>query len=224
MVQSVRRIKRYVIWIKTGVKPDRFLSIIMCGENFFYRRTEHCWKGGIIGGYATTTIARSAASSLALKSTLCTSIKCWDGSSSVADNCEINLDWLTLECITIFRNFGKGRAMAQAVSRRPVTAEARVRSRGQSMWDLWWTKWHWDSFFPEYFGFSLSISFQWCSIKLEKQKKLIIFITGLHNKSQGCGASVASAAGPFTTKKNFGNDSPNYTASYTRRLESWSFV
>jgi hypothetical protein len=21
------------------------------------------------------------------------------------------------------------------------------------MWDLWWTKWHWDRFFPEYFGF-----------------------------------------------------------------------
>jgi hypothetical protein len=38
-----------------------------------------------------------------------------------------------------------------------------------------------------------------------KQKKkhiIIIFsITGLHNKPQGCCASVASAAGPFTTKK-----------------------
>ena len=34
-----------------------------------------------------------------------------------------------------------------------------------------------------------------------KAKKLIIFITLLHNKPQGCGASVASAAGPFTTKK-----------------------
>jgi hypothetical protein len=37
-------------------------------------------------------------------------------------------------------------------------------------------------------------------------KKLIIFlftfITGLHNKPQGCGAPVASAAGPFSTKKN----------------------
>jgi hypothetical protein len=40
------------------------------------------------------------------------------------------------------------RFMAQAVSRRPPTAEARVRSRGQSMWGLWWTKWHWDRFFP----------------------------------------------------------------------------
>jgi hypothetical protein len=26
---------------------------------------------------------------------------------------------------------------------------------GQSMWDLWWTKWHWDRFFPELFGFPL---------------------------------------------------------------------
>jgi hypothetical protein len=53
---------------------------------------------------------------------------------------------------------------------------------------------------PEYFGFPLSISFHRCSIK-RKTKKLIIFITGLHNKPQGCGASVASAAGPFATKK-----------------------
>jgi hypothetical protein len=21
------------------------------------------------------------------------------------------------------------------------------------MWDLWWTMWQWDRFFPEYFGF-----------------------------------------------------------------------
>jgi hypothetical protein len=34
-----------------------------------------------------------------------------------------------------------------------------------------------------------------------KTKKLIIFITGLHNKPQGCGASVESAAGPFAIKK-----------------------
>jgi hypothetical protein len=33
------------------------------------------------------------------------------------------------------------------------------------------------------------------------QKIIIIFITGLHKKPQGCGASVASAAGSFTTKK-----------------------
>jgi hypothetical protein len=27
------------------------------------------------------------------------------------------------------------------------------------MWDLWWTKRHWGSFFSKFFGFSLSISF-----------------------------------------------------------------
>jgi hypothetical protein len=36
----------------------------------------------------------------------------------------------------------------------------------------------------------------------ETEKKLIIFITGLHNKPLRCVASVASAAGPFTTKQN----------------------
>jgi hypothetical protein len=49
--------------------------------------------------------------------------------------------------------------MAQVVSRRPLTAEARFRAPSQSMWDLWWTKWHWDMFFSELFGFPLSISF-----------------------------------------------------------------
>jgi hypothetical protein len=34
----------------------------------------------------------------------------------------------------------------------------------------------------------------------EKREKPIIFITGLHNKPQGCGASVAFAVGPFNTK------------------------
>jgi hypothetical protein len=61
------------------------------------------------------------------------------------------------------------------------------------MWDLWWTKWHWDRNFPEYFGFPVSFI-----PLLGKTKKLIIFITGLHNKPQGCGVSVAPAAGPFT--------------------------
>jgi hypothetical protein len=34
-----------------------------------------------------------------------------------------------------------------------------------------------------------------------KKKTVIIFIIGLHKKPQGCGASVASVAGPFTTRK-----------------------
>jgi hypothetical protein len=94
-----------------------------------------------------------------------------------------------------------GRAMAQAVSRRPLTAEVRVRSRGQSMWDLWWTEWHSDRVFPEYFGFAPSVSFHRFSIT-RKNEKTNSFITGLYNKPQDCGASVGSAAWPFTTKKN----------------------
>jgi hypothetical protein len=54
---------------------------------------------------------------------------------------------------------------------------------------------------PEYFGFPLPISFHRCSIRQKNGKKLISFITGLHNKPEGCDASVASAAGTFTTKK-----------------------
>jgi hypothetical protein len=64
----------------------------------------------------------------------------------------------------------------------------------------------WDRFFPEYFGFPLSISFHRCTVTRKRQKIIIIiiviFITGLQNKPQGCGASVTSNAGPFTTKKN----------------------
>jgi hypothetical protein len=29
----------------------------------------------------------------------------------------------------------------------------------QSMWDLWWTKWHWDRFFSQYSRSPLSVSF-----------------------------------------------------------------
>jgi hypothetical protein len=36
------------------------------------------------------------------------------------------------------------------------------------VWDLWWTKWHWGRFFPEYFGFPLSVSFHRCSITGKK--------------------------------------------------------
>jgi hypothetical protein len=94
-----------------------------------------------------------------------------------------------------------GRAMAQAVIRRPLNAEARVRSRGQSMWDLWWTKWHWDRFSPRVLRFSPVNFIPPVLHYKEKRKKLMIFITGLHNKPQGCGASVASAAGHCTQKK-----------------------
>jgi hypothetical protein len=102
-------------------------------------------------------------------------------------------------CVTF-----KGRVMAQVVSRRPPTMEVRVRSRvspsgvcgGQSGAGT---------------GFSPSTSVSPVSFippiapLLGKGQEIIIiiviFITGLHKKPQSCGASVASTAGPFTTKK-----------------------
>jgi hypothetical protein len=68
------------------------------------------------------------------------------------------------------------------------------------MWDLRWTKWHWDRLFPEYFGFPLSISFHRYPLHGKMKKKIIIFITGLHDKPQGYGASVRAAAGFFIKK------------------------
>jgi hypothetical protein len=71
------------------------------------------------------------------------------------------------------------------------------------MWDLWWTECQWDRFLPEYFGITLSVSFHGAPLlgKTEKLIMFLIFVTGSDNKSQGCGASVASVAGSFSTKK-----------------------
>jgi hypothetical protein len=90
-----------------------------------------------------------------------------------------------------------GRAMAQAVNRRHLTAEAQVRSRvspsgicnGQS-----------GQVFLRVLRFSPVNFIRPVLHYSEKRKKLTIFIIGLHNKPQGCHASVASAAGPFKKK------------------------
>jgi hypothetical protein len=131
--------------------------------------------------------------------------------------------WLSLHLFTLKSQLG--RAMAQAVSR--TSHRGGLGSiPGQSIWDLWFTKWRWDRFFPECSCFPLSFSFHRCSITRKNGKKLIIiiiFITGLHNKPQGCGASVASAAGLFTTNKKLLNQVGNrfYLASHTNCLITW---
>jgi hypothetical protein len=92
--------------------------------------------------------------------------------------------------------------MAQAVSRRPLKEEAQVRSRVSPCGIC-------VGHCGTGTGFSPSTSVFPCQFHSTgaplhgKTKKLIIFITGLHNKPQGCGASVASAAVPFTTHKSF---------------------
>jgi hypothetical protein len=94
-----------------------------------------------------------------------------------------------------------GRAMAQAVSLQSLTAEVQVRSQFSSREIC-------DEQSGTETGFSPSTSIFPCQFHSTgaplhgKTIKLIIFITGLHKKPQGCGASVASAAGPFTTKRN----------------------
>jgi hypothetical protein len=91
--------------------------------------------------------------------------------------------------------------MGQGVSRRALTAEARIRSRVSPCGIF-------DGRTDTGTGFSPSISvFPPVSLIppvlhcTEKQKKLINLITWLHIKPQGCSGSVASAAGPFTTQK-----------------------
>jgi hypothetical protein len=92
-----------------------------------------------------------------------------------------------------------GRAMVQAVSRRPLTAEAWVRS-WVSPCRILVDKVALGQVFPPVTWVFPCVSFHRCSITRNNGKNYIIFITGLHNKPQGCGASVASAAGPFTKK------------------------
>jgi hypothetical protein len=87
-----------------------------------------------------------------------------------------------------------GHAMAQAVSRRPPTAEARVRSRVNPCGICGGQSGTGTGFSPSSSVFPLSISFHWCSITRKRTTIIIIFITGLHEKPQGCSASVASAA------------------------------
>jgi hypothetical protein len=48
--------------------------------------------------------------------------------------------------------------------------------------------------------------------KGQKITIIVTFIVGLHNKPHGCGASVASAAGPFINKKKKIFPTPNPSA------------
>ena len=63
-----------------------------------------------------------------------------------------------------------GRAMAQAVSRRPLTAEARFRSRVSPCGFCGGQSGAGTGFSPST-PFPLPISFHLCSIKMEKQEK-----------------------------------------------------
>jgi hypothetical protein len=61
------------------------------------------------------------------------------------------------------------------------------------MWDLWWTKWHWDRLFSEYCGFPLSISSTGAPLH-GKMKKADHLYLHLHHK--GCTISLKAAVHP----------------------------
>jgi hypothetical protein len=60
--------------------------------------------------------------------------------------------------------------MAQAVSRRPLTTEDRVRSRVSPCGICGGQSGTGTGFFPKYFGFPLLVSFHRCSITWKNEK------------------------------------------------------
>jgi hypothetical protein len=85
--------------------------------------------------------------------------------------------------------------MAQAVSRRRLTAEAWVRSRVDSCGICGGQSGTGTGFSPSTSVFPCQFHSTGAPLKWTSRENLIIFITGFHNKPLGCVAYVASAAG-----------------------------
>jgi hypothetical protein len=81
---------------------------------------------------------------------------------------EYFLNCHTQHNIVLIINNASGSATAQVVSCRHLTMEVGSHP-GQCMWDLWWTKWHWDRFFLQVLRFSFvsTIPLCWIDVCLE---------------------------------------------------------
>jgi hypothetical protein len=75
-----------------------------------------------------------------------------------------------------------GRAMAQAVSRRPLTTEARFRSRVSPCGICGGQRGTGTGFSQSTLVFPCQFHSTDASLQGKTKKKLIVFITGLHNK------------------------------------------
>jgi len=61
---------------------------------------------------------------------------------------------------------------AQEVILRVCHSGGPCSITGLSVWDMWWTKWHWDGFFFEYLDFPLSVSFHQSSVLIRVSSTL----------------------------------------------------
>jgi hypothetical protein len=73
--------------------------------------------------------------------------------------------------------------LCQTISRSASHRGGPGSRPGQSVWDLWWTKWHWDTFFNEFFGFPLSVS------SFHQRSILLYLHLGKNNRSVGSRSS-----------------------------------
>ena len=111
------------------------------------------------------------------------------------------------------RNTSKthGRAMTKAVSHRPLTMKYRVRSRVSPRGICGGQSGTGTGVPPSTSVFLCQFHSTGAPLKWKSRKNLI---KGLHNKPQGCGASVASAAGSFTKRKKNTQMGENLTVKH----------
>jgi hypothetical protein len=105
-----------------------------------------------------------------------------------------------VDIVFISNLYGIGRAMAQAVSRRSLTAEAWVRSRLSACGICGGQSGTRTGFSPSTSVFSCQFLSTGAPLKRKSRKTSSSSSQVCRISLQGCGVSVASAAGPFNKK------------------------